>query len=99
VVRNAIRYTEPGSAVEIEFVRAGQEAVVRVSDRGPGIPEAQLRQIFEPFHRIDHARSMSTGGFGVGLAITDRSVRLHQGTVRARNRVGGGTVVEIRLPC
>lgn len=102
VVRNAIRYTEDGTTVNIRAERAkngtSEEAVVRVSDSGPGVPEDALEKIFRPFYRIDDARGRSTGGVGLGLAITDQAVRLHGGTVRASNLVEGGLAVEIRLP-
>jgi two-component system sensor histidine kinase CpxA len=74
------------------------EAVVRVTDAGPGVPEDALDKLFRPFYRIDDARGRQTGGVGLGLAITDRAVRLHGGTVKAVNRPQGGLIVEIRLP-
>ena len=69
-----------------------------MSDHGPGIPEGQLGTIFRPFYRVDSARSPDTGGFGVGLAIADRAVRLHHGEISAANRKGGGTTIRITLP-
>jgi signal transduction histidine kinase len=102
VVRNAIRYTQEGSAVDIrlEDVQGMQtsHAVVRVTDSGPGVPEEALEKLFQPFYRLDDARGRQTGGVGLGLAITDRAIRLHGGTVRASNRPGGGLMVEIRIP-
>lgn len=102
VVRNAIRYTSPGTTVDIrtECVHDGSRkmAVIQVADRGPGIPEEQIESIFQPFYRIDPARSSHTGGFGVGLAIADRAVRLHRGEIRAHNRAGGGLTIEMRFP-
>lgn len=100
VVRNAVRYTEPGTQVEIRLKRNERDrtALVEVSDRGPGIPEAELEAIFRPFYRVDLARSAQTGGFGVGLAIAERTVKLHNGHIRAMNRSGGGTTVQISLP-
>ncbi|HVU44499.1 MAG TPA: ATP-binding protein [Terracidiphilus sp.] len=100
VIRNAIRYTEAGTEVEITLKRdaAGRMAHVEVSDRGPGIPEAELESIFRPFYRVDAARSAQTGGFGVGLAIAERAVKLHNGQIRAENRAGGGTTIRISLP-
>ena len=74
------------------------EAIIRVADSGPGVPKESLDKIFRPFYRIDDARGRQTGGVGLGLAITDRVVRLHGGSVRAVNRPEGGLVVEIRLP-
>ena len=103
VVRNAIRYSRPESAVELNMSceeRAGARMVtLEISDRGPGVPEAELEHIFRPFYRLDDSRERDTGGFGVGLAIADRAVRLHHGEVRAYNRPEGGLVVSLRLPC
>jgi len=101
VVRNAIRYTQEGSAVEIELkseTRGAREAVLRVSDSGPGVPSDSLDKLFQPFYRLDDARGRQTGGVGLGLAITERAVRFHGGKVSALNRPQGGLVIEIRLP-
>jgi len=112
VVRNAIRYTQEGTSVEVRLEQGaglqnigqkndgvgGPEAVVRVTDSGPGVPEDALEKLFRPFYRIDDARGRTTGGVGLGLAITDRAVRLHGGTIRVSNRPQGGLMVEIRLP-
>jgi two-component system, OmpR family, sensor histidine kinase CpxA len=101
VVRNAIRYTQEGSAVEIELkseTRGIREAVLRVSDSGPGVPSDSLDKLFQPFYRLDDARGRQTGGVGLGLAITERAVRFHGGKVSAFNRPQGGLVIEIRLP-
>jgi two-component system, OmpR family, sensor histidine kinase CpxA len=102
VVRNAIRYTDEGTTVQVRLEQAqtpkGAEAVVRVTDSGPGVPEDALDKLFRPFYRIDDARGRDTGGAGLGLAITERAVYLHGGVVRAANRSQGGLMVEIRLP-
>jgi two-component system sensor histidine kinase CpxA len=102
VVRNATRYTADGSTVKIraEALQQGnaREAVIVVSDAGPGVPVDSLDRIFRPFYRIDDARGRSTGGVGLGLAITEQAVRLHGGSVRASNLPEGGLSVEIRLP-
>lgn len=102
VVRNATRYTPEGTTVKIRAEKAIRwntpEAVIRISDAGPGVPEDSLDKIFRPFYRIDDARVRSTGGVGLGLAITEHAVRLHGGTVKASNSPEGGLSVEIRLP-
>ena len=102
VVRNAIRYTQEKTSVEIELTSEeganGPEAVLKVSDFGPGVPPAALEKVFEPFYRLDDARGRQTGGVGLGLAITERAVRFHGGGVSAHNRAEGGLRVEIRLP-
>ena len=102
VVRNAVRHTRQGTTAEVCLERsdlpAGSEAIIRVTDSGPGVPEESLDKLFRAFYRVDDARGRETGGVGLGLAITGRAVRLHGGTVRASNRPEGGLLVEIRLP-
>jgi len=102
VVRNAVRYTETRTSVQVRLEQGvgakGPEAVIRVTDSGPGVPEEALDKLFRPFYRIDDARGRQTGGVGLGLAITERAVSLHDGTIRAVNRPQGGLMVEIRLP-
>ena len=106
-MRNAIRYTQEGTGVQVRLEQGvgvksdgphSPEAVVRVTDSGPGVPEDALDKLFRPFYRIDDARGRGTGGVGLGLAITDRAVRLHGGSIKAANRPQGGLMVEIRLP-
>ncbi len=102
VIRNAVRYTEPGSEVEIRLTASqanGKEtAQLEISDHGPGISESELSNIFRPFYRVDQARSMETGGFGVGLAIADRAVKLHEGLLQAVNRPEGGATIRMLFP-
>lgn len=102
VIRNAIAYTAEGTAVEIQLSNQSQsgrnQVVLQVKDHGPGVPEAALQSIFHPFYRLDDSRRRSTGGFGVGLAITERAVQLHGGEIVARNAAEGGLIVEMRLP-
>ena len=97
-----MRHTREGTEVELRLAlesRDGKnEAVIRVADRGPGVPKEALDKLFRPFYRLDTARDRQTGGVGLGLAITERAVRLHGGTVSAANRPEGGLMVEIRLP-
>lgn len=102
VIRNAIRYTDPGSKVEIRLAAVqdqdGRAAVIEVSDQGPGIPDSEIDAIFRPFYRVDRARSPETGGSGVGLAIAERAVKLHGGELHAFNRTDRGATIQIRIP-
>jgi two-component system sensor histidine kinase CpxA len=98
VIRNALAYTADGSAVGVRLQRAGANAVLRVRDYGPGVPEAELGRIFEPFYRTDTARNRSSGGTGLGLAIARRAIEHHGGTIVARNADGGGLEIVIELP-
>ncbi len=60
--------------------------------------ELRWAHLFEPFYRVDDAREREGGGYGIGLAITERTIRRHGGAVRARNYPGGGLLVELELP-
>jgi two-component system sensor histidine kinase CpxA len=102
VLRNAIAYTDEGTSVDIALNRDPERAgfcSIRVRDHGPGIPEEMLTRIFEPFARVGEARDRQSGGYGLGLAIADRAVRLHGGAIRATNNPDGGATLRIELPC
>jgi two-component system sensor histidine kinase CpxA len=106
VVRNAVRYTAPDTEVLIEVGNTscsdgdstGDHAIVRVRDRGPGVPQEALADLFRPFYRVSEARDRQSGGTGLGLAIAQQAVEAHGGRVRAYNDPEGGLVVELDLP-
>ena len=105
VIRNAVSYSPQGTAVSVSArgALAGDSepgaAEVLVRDQGPGVPEKDLKLIFEPFYRVEAAREhRSGGGEGLGLAIAARAVTLHGGAIEARNLTGGGLAVSITLP-
>jgi two-component system sensor histidine kinase CpxA len=72
--------------------------VLVVRDHGPGVPEAELDKIFRAFYRVGDARDRSTGGIGLGLAIAERVIRAHGGTIEAANVAGGGLRVRTKIP-
>jgi two-component system sensor histidine kinase CpxA len=102
VLRNAVRYTGTGTTVEVSLgvdsVLSTNEAILSVRDHGPGVPNEELSNIFKPFYRVSDSRSQETGGVGLGLAIAERIVRLHRGSIRALNAPNGGLQVEMRFP-
>ena len=98
VVRNAIRYTEPGTAVRVSTNCETNEVRVVVQDHGPGVPDSELDNVFKPFYRVDTSRERRTGGVGLGLAIAERSIKLHNGKISAGNLKPGGFQIEISLP-
>jgi two-component system sensor histidine kinase CpxA len=101
VVRNAARYTKPGTAVEISMRKEAEKPggiLIQVRDHGPGVPEEMLPHLFEPFVRVEAARDRSSGGHGLGLAIADRAIRLYGGSIAAKNERDGGLSVLIYLP-
>jgi two-component system, OmpR family, sensor histidine kinase CpxA len=102
VVRNAVRYTESGTTVEVVLEPEKESnplsARLIVRDYGPGVSESELQSIFQPFYRVADARDRQSGGAGLGLAIADRVIRIHGGTIRAQNSEPQGLRVEILLP-
>lgn len=98
VVRNAIRYTEPGTSVRVSANCDDHAVRVVVQDRGPGVPESELDNVFKPFYRVDTSRERRTGGVGLGLAIAERAIKLHNGKITASNLQSGGFQIEISLP-
>lgn len=98
LLRNAIKFTAPDTAIEIDAKRGAREIVIDVRDRGPGVPVTEIGKMFEAFVRIDQARSHRPGGYGLGLAIARKAIGLHGGSIDAANRAGGGLTVTIRLP-
>jgi two-component system sensor histidine kinase SenX3 len=95
---NAVKYSEPGSPVEVTASSDDRWVDVEVRDHGIGIPRRDLERIFERFYRVDRARSRETGGTGLGLAIVRHVVSNHRGEVRVESREGEGSCFTLRLP-
>lgn len=100
---NAIKYTPAGGRVAVRVKASGEEAVVAVSDSGPGIPTEHLPHLFERFYRVegDRARYLEEdgqGGAGLGLAIAAEIVRVHGGRIEVESTMGEGTTFTVRLP-
>lgn len=99
IVRNAIRYTAPQTSIEISLTWSSPSiAHLMIEDHGPGVPNNALPRLFEPFYRVSEARERESGGSGLGLSIAQKVVTLHGGRISARNRDGGGLILEIQLP-
>jgi signal transduction histidine kinase len=102
VVRNAVQYTREHTEVEITLRRVTDtippHAVIEVRDHGPGVPAAELGDIFRPFYRVAAAHERHAGSTGLGLAISAQAVRRHGGSVNASNAPDGGLIVRIELP-
>lgn len=91
LVENAVRYSPPGSAIEVRATEQGGQITVEVADQGPGIPPEDLPHIWERFHRVEKSRSRSLGGTGLGLAIVKQIVEAHGGRVGVNSEVGKGS--------
>ncbi|EIZ78829.1 histidine kinase [Novosphingobium sp. Rr 2-17] len=98
IIRNAIKYAPPKTAIDIEVSVRDDELIVEVTDRGTGVPDDLLAAIFEPFKRGDNVNETGVTGFGLGLAIADHAIRHHGGTIEARTAAEGGLAMRISLP-
>jgi signal transduction histidine kinase len=105
IIRNAIRFTTPGSEVEVilktEKPTPSPQAVLLVRDHGPGVPGESLQEIFQPFFRVkenNNADPRAQNGTGLGLAIALEAIRQHRGTIIASNANPIGLEVKIMLP-
>jgi two-component system sensor histidine kinase SenX3 len=95
---NAVKYSEPGSAVEVGAQLHGEMVDITVDDHGIGIPARDHDRIFERFYRVDRARSRETGGTGLGLAIVRHVATNHGGEVFVRSQEGVGSTFTLRVP-
>ena len=98
VVRNGVRFTREGTAVDVSIRRERDRAVIRIRDRGPGVPETMLSEMFLPFHRGQTTDGTRNDGSGLGLAIAHRAVAANGGRIGAMNAADGGLIVDIEVP-
>ncbi|WP_416770345.1 ATP-binding protein [Pseudomonas sp. RHF3.3-3] len=92
LLENAVRY---GREVVVRIEDESQQLRIVISDRGPGVPEALLEQVVEPFYRVEGSRNAKTGGYGLGLSIAHTIAAAHGGRMILRNREGGGLEVTL----
>lgn len=97
ILRNAVLYSAPQSTIFVRLSQTDGHYAVQIEDEGPGVPEADLERIFQEFYRADTARTPQAGGYGLGLAIAQRAVALHGGTISAANSERG-LCVTVTLP-
>jgi two-component system sensor histidine kinase CpxA len=97
VIRNALRYAGDAGPITIRATRRGAQVTISVEDSGPGLPADSLTRVFEPFYRVEDARTRAAGGTGLGLAIVRTCVEACGGSVECHNRAPHGLVVVIKL--
>ena len=97
LVENAIKYNIDGGQVTVTCREWDKHIHIRVSDTGKGIPEELRSRIFEPFFRVDKSRSRELGGIGLGLALVNEIVRVHEGSIEIKGNRAGGTDFEIEF--
>jgi two-component system sensor histidine kinase KdpD len=95
---NAIKYTPPGTPIELSATAAERQLVLEVADRGPGLPEGEKERIFEKFYRIRKPGVKAQAGTGLGLSICQAIAQAHGGRIWAENRPEGGARFCVALP-
>lgn len=98
LVENGIKYNTPGGNVTITLARENDNAIIRITDNGVGIPQKSLDMIFERFYRVDKSRSRKSGSSGLGLAIVRSMVERNQGTIGVESQLGKGSVFTVSFP-
>lgn len=98
LIDNAIKFTPNGSVIEVELEVVDDQAIVRVTDQGLGIPPEHLETIFEPFHRVKNRHTMQLAGLGLGLSVASAIAAAHGGTITASSVLDVGSVFTLRLP-
>ena len=98
LIDNAVKYSEPGSTVEVTARRSGAVTEIEVRDHGCGIEAGHIDRLFERFYRVDKARSRKLGGTGLGLAIVKHIALAHGGSVQVSSTPGIGSIFTIRIP-
>ena len=98
LVENALRYSRSGTAVGVSVCEETNRILLRVRDRGTGIPEQYKESIFQPFFRVDKSRSREYGGVGLGLSLVWEIAALHGGAVEVEESTNEGTVMLVTLP-
>lgn len=97
LVENTIKYNHSGGQVSVEAYQREKQVYLSVKDTGNGIPEELKERVFEPFFRVDKSRSRELGGVGLGLALVNEIVRVHDGSIAIRPNPSGGTIIEVQF--
>ena len=95
LVENAVKYNHIGGQVTVTAYRKEKHICLSVEDTGNGIPEELRERVFEPFFRVDKSRSRELGGVGLGLALVQEIVRVHEGSITVKSNPSGGTIFEV----
>jgi signal transduction histidine kinase len=95
LIDNAVKY---GETAHVAIAVSASTVRIDIDDAGPGIPDADLQRVFEPFHRLEQSRSRETGGTGLGLSIALSIVQAHGGAITLANRAEGGLRASVLLP-
>jgi two-component system OmpR family sensor kinase len=95
LIENAVKY---GGSTTVSLAALPDHLTVSIDDNGPGIPEAEMETVFNPFYRLEASRNRETGGFGLGLTVARSVIKGHGGDLVLENRSAGGLRATVTLP-
>ncbi|MCB5191535.1 HAMP domain-containing protein [Methylobacillus arboreus] len=98
IIRNALKYNKAGETIEVSIKKDDKSLIVEVRDHGPGLPEAEIANVFQPFYRVAGTDKPGSMGYGLGLAIAKRAIERHQGSIELSNCSDGGLCVRCLFP-
>ncbi|NEW07482.1 two-component sensor histidine kinase [Paenibacillus sp. SYP-B3998] len=98
LIHNAIKFAPQGGTIGVHLRRNEGEAIVRISDNGIGVPDADQAHIFERFYKVDKSRNRTSGGSGLGLSIVKKIIEMHQGSVSVKSQQSVGTTFTVCVP-
>jgi signal transduction histidine kinase len=99
LINNAIKYSRPDSGpIRISYRSHKSYEIIRIADKGVGIPQEEQSHIFEPFYRIDKSRAKDTGGYGLGLSLCKTIMEAHEGKIEVQSWPEEGTTVILFFP-
>lgn len=98
LLSNAIKYTNVNGKIHIKAYEDCDNVIISIKDNGIGIPQNDIKSIFERFYRVDKSRDKETGGIGIGLSIVKSIIDVHNGSIYVKSKINKGTEVVIKLP-
>jgi signal transduction histidine kinase len=97
ILANACKYT-PGHQATVRLTTGNHSVIIEIEDRGIGIPQEKINDIFQPFYRVEGSNTAGTGGFGLGLSLSHRIIKLHNGSIQVRSKENEGSTFRVELP-
>ncbi|HEV7331494.1 MAG TPA: HAMP domain-containing sensor histidine kinase [Flavisolibacter sp.] len=97
ILVNACKYT-PGHQATVRLKTGNNKVIIEVEDKGIGIPQEKIKDIFQPFYRVEGSNTAGAGGFGLGLSLSNRIIKLHNGNIEVESRENEGSTFRVELP-
>ena len=98
LISNAIKYTEKNGKITVSAKKSRKSIQIDILDTGKGIPQEDIKKIFDKFYQVEHYMTRKQRGSGLGLAIANEIIKLHKGEIKVRSKIGKGSVFSIIIP-